>query len=67
MATITFQSSDEKKFTVPLEVATYSNTIKTMLDDLGLEETTDAIPLPNVSGSIMEKVLEWAKHERVCL
>lgn len=70
MATVVFESSDGKKFVVPLAVATYSTTIKTMLDNLGLGmddegSETEVIPVPNVKGSILEKILEWAEHEQV--
>lgn len=70
MATVVFESSDGKKFVVTLAVATYSTTIKTMLDNLGLGmddegSETEVIPVPNVKGSILEKILEWAEHEQV--
>lgn len=68
MATVVFESSDGKKFVVPLAVATYSTAIKTMLDDLGTDDEgseNEVIPVPNVKGSILEKILEWAKHEQV--
>ena len=37
MATIQLQSSDGKQFTVAMEIAKKSVTIKTMLEDLGFE------------------------------
>lgn len=32
-----------------------------MLEDVG---DVDCIPLPNVTGSILQKVIEWAEHHR---
>ena len=59
------QSSDGKDFKVPLEIAKQSHTIKTMVDDLGIEEDDDsAVPLPNVSAVILEKVIEWAEQHK---
>lgn len=42
---------------VDVEIAKASNTIKTMIEDLGLDEDDDEpVPLPNVNGAIMRKV-----------
>ena len=36
-----------------------------MLDDLGGEDDDDdPIPVPNVNGAIMRKVIEWATHHK---
>ena len=41
-----------------VEIAKASNTIKTMIEDLGLDEDDDEpVPLPNVNGAIMRKVI----------
>ena len=41
---------------VDVDIAKASNTIKTMVEDLGLEEDDDeTVPLPNVNGAIMRK------------
>ena len=53
------QSSDGAVFSVDLAVARLSVTIRTMMDDLGLEGAEDAVPLPNVKGDVLKKVLEW--------
>ena len=59
------QSSDGKDFKVPLEIAKQSHTIKTMVEDLGIAEDDDsAVPLPNVSAVILEKVIEWAEQHK---
>lgn len=60
-ATIKLESSDEQVFEVPREVAEMSITVKHMLDDVDADSDA-AIPLPNVSGKILSKVIEWAKH-----
>ena len=51
-------SSDGEVFQVDVEIAQKSITIKTMLEDLGLtEEDNDIpVPLPNVNAAILEKV-----------
>lgn len=66
MATIIFESADGERFTVPLQLTTYSTTIKTMLDNLEVDDTgSEVIPMPNIVSPILKKVLEWAKHEQV--
>lgn len=55
-------SSDDKEFTVPLEIANVSVTIKNMLEDIG--ETDSAIPLPNVNALTLEKILDWCKYHQ---
>ncbi|KYR02280.1 cytosolic glycoprotein FP21 [Tieghemostelium lacteum] len=60
MTTVKLESSDEKTYEVEKEIACMSVTIKNMLEDIG--ETDAAIPLPNVTSSILEKVLEYCKH-----
>eukprot|EP00028_Trichosphaerium_sp_Am-I-7-wt_P003104 CAMPEP_0168517676 /NCGR_PEP_ID=MMETSP0405-20121227/6202_1 /TAXON_ID=498012 /ORGANISM="Trichosphaerium sp, Strain Am-I-7 wt" /LENGTH=163 /DNA_ID=CAMNT_0008537749 /DNA_START=127 /DNA_END=618 /DNA_ORIENTATION=+ len=59
-STVKLQSSDEKEFEVAVEVASMSQTIKNMLEDLAPESDTP-IPLPNVSGKILEKVIDYCK------
>jgi len=52
------KSSDNKTFDVEEAVAVQSETLKNMVDD-GC--ANDTIPLPNVSGKILEMVLGWCK------
>ena len=55
MPAIKLQSSDGEIFEVDVEIAKLSVTIKTMLEDLGMdEEDDDAIPLPNVNAAILK-------------
>ncbi|XP_044578525.1 S-phase kinase-associated protein 1-like [Cotesia glomerata] len=61
--TVQLQSSDKQIFEVDIKVALMSATIKTMLDNLGMEgEVNDeVVPVPNVDGTILGKVVEWCK------
>ena len=52
-------SSDTQEFEVSQEVADKSETIKNLIEDSGAE---DVIPLPNVSGKILAKVIEYCKY-----
>ena len=55
MPTIKLQSSDGEIFEVDVEIAKLSVTIKTMLEDLGMDDEDDeAIPLPNVNAAILK-------------
>ncbi|XP_046609302.1 S-phase kinase-associated protein 1-like, partial [Neodiprion virginianus] len=48
-----------------LEIANCSVTIKTMLEELGLDEDEDEIvPLPNVNSAILRKVIQWVTHHK---
>ncbi|CAN6332940.1 unnamed protein product [Urochloa humidicola] len=59
-AMITLISSDNERFEVPEAAATLSQTIRHMIED-GC--TDGGIPLPNVTGKILAKVLEYCnKH-----
>ena len=60
MTTIKLMSSDQEFFTVDEDVAIKSVTIKNMIEDMG---SGDVIPLPNVSGKILAKVIEYCKSQ----
>ena len=65
MPNIKLQSSDGETFEVDVAIAKASITIKTMLDDLGMNEDDDeVVPLPNVSSSILKKVIQWATYHK---
>ncbi|KAJ3027540.1 UNVERIFIED_CONTAM: hypothetical protein HDU68_003626 [Siphonaria sp. JEL0065] len=52
-------SSDNQEFTIAKEIANQSVLIKNMLEDVG-DSDDQPIPLPNVSGAILQKVIEYA-------
>ncbi|QDZ17760.1 S-phase kinase-associated protein 1 [Chloropicon primus] len=57
---VTLKSSDDETFVVDQEVANMSETIKNMIEDTGAEV---AIPLPNVGGKDLAKVIEYCKFK----
>merc|ERR1712223_2223888 len=65
MPTIKLQSSDGEVFPVDVDIARQSVTIRTMLEDLGMEEEEDeAVLLPNVNAAILKKVIQWATYRK---
>lgn len=65
MPNIRLQSCDNEIFAIDYEVAKCSTTIKTMVDDLGLDEgDEEVVPLPNVNSSILRKVIQWATYHK---
>jgi len=60
--TITLMSSDGVEKTVARDVAERSILIKNMLEDC--VEIDQAIPIPNVNGSVLTKVIEWCEHHK---
>lgn len=51
-------------FEVDIKVATMSNTIKTMLETLSLDDPDNMIPipLPNANSVMLAKVVEWGNY-----
>jgi len=61
--TVRLESMDEVVFEVDAKVARMSVTISHMLDDISdTEASASAIPLPNVNGKILQKVLEYCRY-----
>lgn len=60
---VKLSSSDGQEFAVPKGVACLSVLIENMLEDIGDNED-QPIPLPNVSGGILQKVVEYATHHK---
>jgi len=65
MPTIQLQSSDGEVFKVDTGIAKQSVTIKTMLEDLGIEEDDEeVVPLPNVNAAILKRVIQWCSYHK---
>ncbi|XP_050738997.1 S-phase kinase-associated protein 1 isoform X1 [Eriocheir sinensis] len=65
MPSIKLQSSDGDTFDVDVEIAKQSVTIKTMLEDLGMDEDEEeVVPLPNVNAAILKKVIQWCTYHK---
>jgi S-phase kinase-associated protein 1 len=56
---VTLQSQDGQDFKVEVKVAKMSETIKNLIEDAGVEKP---VPLPNVNGKILTKVVEYIKY-----
>eukprot|EP00197_Chlamydomonas_leiostraca_P014708 CAMPEP_0202867936 /NCGR_PEP_ID=MMETSP1391-20130828/9767_1 /ASSEMBLY_ACC=CAM_ASM_000867 /TAXON_ID=1034604 /ORGANISM="Chlamydomonas leiostraca, Strain SAG 11-49" /LENGTH=157 /DNA_ID=CAMNT_0049548025 /DNA_START=47 /DNA_END=520 /DNA_ORIENTATION=+ len=56
---VKLSSSDNQVFEVEEDVAFESQTVKNLIEDSGADEL---IPLPNVSGKILARVIEYCKY-----
>ena len=56
---VTLKASDGQEFLVETEVASKCTTIKNLIADAGIEKP---IPLPNVTGPLLSKVVEFCKY-----
>lgn len=64
MRTINLQTSDDQITSVDIEIINCMKTIKTILDELPEDEENIVIPLPNISSSILKRVLQWTNHHK---
>ncbi|XP_044762283.1 S-phase kinase-associated protein 1-like [Coccinella septempunctata] len=65
MPLINLQSSEGDVFSVEVEVAIVSLTIKTMLDTLGMEGIEyEIVPLPNVDSDTLARVIDWSTYHQ---
>src|ERR1700731_2739420 len=62
MSKIKLISSDNEEFTEERKVLEKSILVKNMLEDVG--ESDNPIPLPNVNGKILKKVIDWCIHHK---
>lgn len=58
MSKVKLLSSDQQTFEVDEDVASESQTVKNLIEETGADEL---IPLPNVSGKILARVIEYCK------
>jgi S-phase kinase-associated protein 1 len=58
--TVALQSGDDKTFIVDTNTAKLSKTVSDLLEDIG--HLGQAIPLPNVEGEVLAKVIEYCKY-----
>lgn len=56
---VTLQSQDGQDYKVLVKVARQSETIKNLIEDAGVEAP---VPLPNVTGRILAKVVEYCNY-----
>jgi len=59
---VKLSSNDDQHFEVDIEIAQMSITLKNMLEDIA--ESDAPIPLPNVTGKILKKVIEYCEYHR---
>ncbi|CAG5115734.1 unnamed protein product [Candidula unifasciata] len=65
MPNIKLHSSDGEIFVVDVEIVKQSVTIRTMLEDLGMDEDEDEpVPLSNVNSAILKKVIQWCTFHK---
>lgn len=60
---VTLRSAEGRTFQVSVEGARCSQTLRTMLDDLGVDEN-DPIPVPNVSSEVLELIVSWIEFHK---
>ncbi len=67
MSLIKIQSSDGQVFDIKKDIISQSVTIKNMFEDMeqvGSDASIHIIPIPNVTGSILNKVIEYCTYHQ---
>lgn len=65
MTKIKLVSADGETFEVERNVIAASSTIKNMMDQIEVaSEDDEPIPIQNVTGSILKRVIQWAQYHR---
>jgi len=63
-AKIRLATSDNQVVEVDRDVAERSMLIKNLLTDIPYDDSSEAIPIPNVTEAVLRKVIEWCEHHK---
>ena len=64
-AILKLESNDAEVFEVEVNVACQSKVLKVMLEDTGdIADDDDPVPLPNVNGATLRKVIAWCTQHQ---
>ena len=61
---VTLKSKDDKEIKVAKDVAEMSVTIRNLISDLDEIDDNSPIPVPNVSGTILDKVIQYCTYHK---
>ena len=64
MPTIKLVSSEGEVFETDVEIVMQWGTIRTMLEDLGVDEDDDPVPLPNVTAATLGKIIQYCTYHK---
>ena len=64
MKYLSIRTSDDYIFHVDRTIATQSQTIRRMMDDLGIDEDTICLPNKEITGPVFIKALDWCEWNR---
>jgi hypothetical protein len=57
-------TSEGETFETNEKITNQMVTVKNMIDDIGLEELSEGIPLPNINNDTLQKVIEFASQHQ---